>query len=37
MKQNKQQTAGRWKLFTVLAVCAAPLVTSYFTYYVIKP
>jgi len=37
VKQNKQQTAGRWKLFTVLAVCAAPLVTSYFTYYVIKP
>jgi hypothetical protein len=28
---------GRWKLFAVLAVCAAPLIASYFTYYVIKP
>jgi hypothetical protein len=28
---------GRWKLLAVLAVCAAPLVASYFTYYVIKP
>ncbi len=33
-----QRTArGRWKLLAVLAVCAAPLVASYFTYYVIKP
>jgi hypothetical protein len=28
---------GRWKLFAVIAVCAAPLIASYFTYYVIKP
>lgn len=28
---------GRWKLFAVLAVCASPLVASYFTYYVVKP
>jgi len=28
---------GRWKLLAVLAVCAAPLIASYFTYYVIKP
>ena len=28
---------GRWKLLAVLAVCAAPLIGSYFTYYVIKP
>ncbi|HEX8604710.1 MAG TPA: cytochrome C oxidase subunit I [Pseudoduganella sp.] len=28
---------GRWKLFAVLAVCAAPLVASYFMYYVVKP
>ena len=39
-----QQTAaparpgrGRWKLLLVLLVCAAPLLMSYFTYYVIKP
>ena len=28
---------GRWKMLAVLAVCAAPLIGSYFTYYVIKP
>ncbi|GAA4022742.1 cytochrome C oxidase subunit I [Actimicrobium antarcticum] len=48
MKQNKlspaaitpqqaQQSSGRWKLFAVFAVCAFPLIASYFTYYVIKP
>jgi hypothetical protein len=35
--QNKQKSTGRWKLLLVLSVCAAPLVFSYFTYYVIKP
>ena len=29
--------AARWKLFLVLGICAAPLVLSYLTYYVIKP
>lgn len=28
---------GRWKLLIVLAVCAAPMIFSYLTYYVIKP
>jgi len=28
---------GRWKMLAVLAVCAAPVVASYFTYFVIKP
>lgn len=28
---------GRLKLFTVLAICAAPLIASYFTYYVATP
>jgi len=28
---------GRWKMLGVLAVCAAPVLASYFTYYVIKP
>jgi peroxiredoxin len=31
------QSRGRWKLLAVLAVCAAPLIASYFTYYVVKP
>lgn len=26
-----------WTLFLVIAVCAAPMILSYFTYYVIKP
>jgi hypothetical protein len=29
--------AGRWKLFAVILVCAAPLIASYLAYYVIKP
>lgn len=28
---------GRWKLLLLLLVCAAPVVASYFTYYVIRP
>jgi hypothetical protein len=32
-----QRRSGRRQLFLVLAVCAAPLLASYFTYYVIKP
>lgn len=29
--------AGRWKMLLLLLVCAAPVVASYFTYYVIRP
>lgn len=39
-KQIDPDTArrrGRWKLLVVLLVCAAPIVASYFTYYVVKP
>ena len=28
---------GRWKMFAIIAVCAAPMIASYFTYYVVKP
>ena len=35
--ERKHQHAGRWKLFAVIAVCAAPVIASYLTYYVIKP
>jgi hypothetical protein len=37
VEENKQQNAGRWKLFAIIAVCVAPLIASYLTYYVIKP
>ena len=29
--------SGRWKMLAVLLVCAAPVLASYFTYYVIRP
>jgi cytochrome oxidase Cu insertion factor (SCO1/SenC/PrrC family) len=32
-----QQRVGRWKMLLVLAICAAPVVASYFTFYVVKP
>jgi cytochrome oxidase Cu insertion factor (SCO1/SenC/PrrC family) len=32
-----QTRGGRFKMLLVLLVCAAPVVASYFTYYVIKP
>lgn len=37
MQTEQTRTRGRWKLLLVLAVCAMPLLASYFTYYVIKP
>lgn len=32
-----QQRTGRLKMLLVLAICAAPVIASYFTFYVIKP
>jgi cytochrome oxidase Cu insertion factor (SCO1/SenC/PrrC family) len=37
VEENKQPSKGRWKLFVVILICAAPLIASYLTYYVIKP
>ena len=34
---GRQVVSGRWKMFAVLLVCAAPVVASYFTYYVLRP
>lgn len=34
---DKRKAIGRWKLLAVVAVCAAPMIFSYLTYYVIKP
>lgn len=34
---NIDRNRGRWKLMAVLLVCAAPMIFSYLTYYVIKP
>ena len=37
VKQAKPAKRGNWMLFLVIAVCAAPVILSYLTYYVIKP
>lgn len=36
-RQAAVQRAGRWKMLLVLALCAAPVVASYFTFYVVRP
>ncbi|MED5617917.1 SCO family protein [Ideonella sp. BN130291] len=35
--QHQRVQRGRWKMLAVLAVCAAPVIASYFTYFVIRP
>ena len=35
--KERRTSAGRWKMLAVLAVCAAPVVASYFTYFVVRP
>ena len=32
-----RQSGGRWKMLAVLLVCAAPVIASYFMYYVVRP
>lgn len=34
---ERRTLSGRWKMMLVLLVCAAPVVASYFTYYVVRP
>ena len=33
----RRTVVGRWKMLAVLLVCAAPVIASYFTYYVVRP
>jgi hypothetical protein len=35
--QARRTLSGRWKMLLVLVVCAAPVLASYFTYYVVRP
>ena len=35
--EARRTVRGRWKMLVVLACCAAPVIASYFTYYVIRP
>src|SRR4051812_16339219 len=35
---DEQRTRhGRWKMLVIALVCAAPVLASYFTYYVVRP
>ena len=34
---QRRTRIGRWKMLLVLLVCAAPVIASYFTYYVVRP
>lgn len=37
-KADAQRTLmGRWKMLTLMLVCASPVIASYFTYYVLRP
>lgn len=33
----RRTRSGRWKMLLVVLICAAPVIASYFTYYVIRP
>lgn len=33
----RRTRTGRWKMLAVMLVCAAPVIASYFTYYVVRP
>ena len=33
----RRTSSGRWKMLLVLAVCTAPVIASYLTYFVIRP
>jgi hypothetical protein len=32
-----RKLSGRWKMIALMLVCAAPVIASYFTYYVVRP
>lgn len=37
LESQSRTRSGRWKMMLVLLMCAAPVIASYFTYYVIRP
>jgi hypothetical protein len=37
VEEERRTRSGRWKMILVMLICAAPVVASYFTYYVIRP
>ena len=36
-REARRTGGGRWKMLAVFLACAAPVVASYFTYYVVRP
>ncbi|WP_394789201.1 hypothetical protein [Rhodoferax sp.] len=34
---GRRTVLGRWKMLAVMLTCAAPVIASYFTYYVVRP
>jgi len=34
---GQRTVLGRWKMLAVMLLCAAPIIASYFTYYVVRP
>jgi hypothetical protein len=36
-KKGRRTVVGRWKMILVMLCCAAPVIASYFTYYVVRP
>lgn len=37
LEDGQRTRSGRWKMLLVMLVCAAPVIASFFTYYVIRP
>jgi hypothetical protein len=35
--EGRRTVLGRWKMILVMLCCAAPVIASYFTYYVVRP
>ena len=35
--EGRRTAVGRWKMIAVMLMCAAPVIASYFTYYVVRP
>src|ERR671913_476672 len=35
--EGRRTVQGRWKMVFVLLCCAAPVIASYFTFYVVRP
>ena len=35
--EGRRTALGRWKMIAVMLCCAAPVIASYFTYYVVRP